>query len=1170
MSGHQHADDFRLRDHIKVKSVDLPTATRIAVFAWLARRLATRATPLFFVLLLVLGMPIAFVATTQTILAVGAGLAVVVYAANRHVKADERAARQWAGRMAMLPVLGTGWVMLWHVMHREGRDVVNETMLITYWLYACLTWAVVHTADLIGTHKGWERLQRDFAAVGKRAGLAGATVVRYVTTPVGWKRLIDVRGTGRTAAAIAKEQTVADQLAAAQGLAPGSVRVTASDDHAGYVEVNTYTTNPWAHPIPHPRGPEFAPSGRRSPDDSFPVGIDPETGEEIPFRIANDDGAVHWLIVAGTGGGKMLALDTPIPTPSGWTTMGEVKDGDLIFDETGAPTTVVKAHPITHGKPTYEVEFDDGSLIVACGEHLWATSTRAQRIATSPDRIASRGTTYYSIDQTARLAETVDRVLARPDRQVGMGELRGLIEPIVSSVVAPSIAEEIGSDGKVVVTVPYRDGTRPRTVSSYSLHRFAKALHERLTKVRMSERFADRTATSVVSTDQIRATLRTANGHANHSIVVAQALQYPEATLPLDPYLFGAWLGDGSSRAAQITSTDQEILDTFDAAGYPTKLHHGSRGIGYGIGGGFTARLRAAGMSLEPGCKHVPATYLRASIDQRRALLAGLLDTDGHCNDRGQVEFAVTHKPLADGFLELVLGLGYKATMRTRTVKAHNGIPGRASTAYTIKFTAGEVSPFRLARKVARHVPAAARSAAGRRYIVDVRPVESVPMRCLTVDGPSRLYLAGRTCIPTHNTNLINNIVEHLTDCTDEQGNPLVEVVMIDMLKGHKDAANWAPAVHRVYPGPDAVDGAIGALRRAAELIPERARLNGQRGLSKHVPTAAEPRVVVIVDEASSLLGRKDRYGDQARKYVQDIFRGGRSEGISLLLSGQRAVLAHLGVGDAKANAFGIVVLPVRKPGEMTLAIPDWQERGMPDMSKFGRGAKGVALVALDTKWWAGRMFALHDVMTVRRIAHGRVLAEHRRAVPGVSPRPPEPVTSSGDPLGLIEEPDLMREPPADGVDDPDPVDLPPDIDEHPGLRSLDAAVEMSASVERLRSITGWAAAREAARSPQERAMLVEAWRRRTVEADARTALPEAVNVTLRDLAITSEPRGFTRQDARRALNLAGASTGKETINRYLRVLVSQGHLRRSGYDAPGRGAPAIYRLAVKEIGDVA
>ena len=58
--------------------------------------------------------------------------------------------------------------------------------------------------------------------------------------------------------------------------------------------------------------------------------------------------------------GKALALDTPVPTPSGWRSMADLEPGDLVFDETGAPTAVVAATPPMTGRPCREVIFSDG------------------------------------------------------------------------------------------------------------------------------------------------------------------------------------------------------------------------------------------------------------------------------------------------------------------------------------------------------------------------------------------------------------------------------------------------------------------------------------------------------------------------------------------------------------------------------------------------------------------------------------------------------------------------------------------------------------------------------------------------------------------------------------------------------------------------------------------
>lgn len=73
--------------------------------------------------------------------------------------------------------------------------------------------------------------------------------------------------------------------------------------------------------------------------------------------------------------GKALALDTPLPTPAGWTTMGDVQAGDTLFDEFGEPCTVLEVHPVMHDHSCYRVTFSDGSSIVADAEHLWRTKT---------------------------------------------------------------------------------------------------------------------------------------------------------------------------------------------------------------------------------------------------------------------------------------------------------------------------------------------------------------------------------------------------------------------------------------------------------------------------------------------------------------------------------------------------------------------------------------------------------------------------------------------------------------------------------------------------------------------------------------------------------------------------------------------------------------------------
>jgi replicative DNA helicase len=150
--------------------------------------------------------------------------------------------------------------------------------------------------------------------------------------------------------------------------------------------------------------------------------------------------------------------------------------------------------------------------------------------------------------------------------------------------------------------------------------------------------------------------------------------------------------------------------------------------------------------------KHIPAEYLRASESQRRDLLAGLLDTDGTVTNTGSVQFTVTSRVLAFQVRELVLSLGYRCSIAARPVQ---GRTEASSTAYNVNFTTDD-DVFHLPRKALLHKELRAKSVTRRdcRFIVDVRSVESVPVRCIEVAAADHLYLAGETMIPTHNSTL--------------------------------------------------------------------------------------------------------------------------------------------------------------------------------------------------------------------------------------------------------------------------------------------------------------------------------------------------------------------------------------------------------------------------------
>ena len=79
-----------------------------------------------------------------------------------------------------------------------------------------------------------------------------------------------------------------------------------------------------------------------------------------------------------TGAGRGLANGTPIPTPDGWTTVGEIAVGQQAFDECGEPCTVVGVYPQGE-QPGCRVIFDDSSVLLAGTRHEWLTITDRQR-----------------------------------------------------------------------------------------------------------------------------------------------------------------------------------------------------------------------------------------------------------------------------------------------------------------------------------------------------------------------------------------------------------------------------------------------------------------------------------------------------------------------------------------------------------------------------------------------------------------------------------------------------------------------------------------------------------------------------------------------------------------------------------------------------------------------
>lgn len=230
-------------------------------------------------------------------------------------------------------------------------------------------------------------------------------------------------------------------------------------------------------------------------------------------------------------------------------------------------------------------------------------------------------------------------------------------------------------------------------------------------------------------------------------------VQYLARELPIDPYALGVILGDGHINAdghVQIT-TDKEILD--DIAPDSSRIWHESEGIELMTTSRWRRELVDLGLARHRSWeKFVPEMYLRAPEADRRALLAGLLDTDGSPMAQGGVEFTSTSEVLAEAVCELVESLGGIARRKGSrvTTYTHNGETrqGRPSWRVNVKLTE---DPFRLARKRLRWVEPI--KYLPKRLIASITPEPDEDSICIKIDRADGLYLT-RHHIVTHNTHV--------------------------------------------------------------------------------------------------------------------------------------------------------------------------------------------------------------------------------------------------------------------------------------------------------------------------------------------------------------------------------------------------------------------------------
>ncbi|WP_442545190.1 hypothetical protein ACSBOX_05810 [Arthrobacter sp. KN11-1C] len=258
------------------------------------------------------------------------------------------------------------------------------------------------------------------------------------------------------------------------------------------------------------------------------------------------------------------------------------------------------------------------------------------------------------------------------------------------------------------------------------------------------------------TTAELAAAVRvSAENAVNWAVDLSAPIAGDDIEAIIDPYVLGAWLGDGHTSSPTLTCFDQPILDEILAAGY--KIRARTATGHYGIIG-VIDKFRALNLL---GNKHIPSQYLRASFNQRLGILQGLMDTDGTVTAQGTCELSLCHVRLAADALELIRSLGIKCTSTPSNASYvdKNGNRKVTGTRHRMSFTTS-MPVFRLPRKLKR-LPTATRPTQGLLYITSVTKVESEKVRCISVEAADGMYLT-HAFIPTHTSPFTRNPVASL------------------------------------------------------------------------------------------------------------------------------------------------------------------------------------------------------------------------------------------------------------------------------------------------------------------------------------------------------------------------------------------------------------------------
>lgn len=261
----------------------------------------------------------------------------------------------------------------------------------------------------------------------------------------------------------------------------------------------------------------------------------------------------------------------------------------------------------------------------------------------------------------------------------------------------------------------------------------------------------DETGPSVKTTQQIIDSFNHGDrGDLNHSIPLSRPIDgVKKSPYNIDEcYYIGYWLGSGLFKYPYFISLSNQ--DAEEICQYFPIVEYNIDTTICKIDSNFAACIKELGL-VDNECFSEEIIYW--PIENRLAVLRGLMDSDGKCSEDSNVEFCNANKSIADGVSLLARSLGQNPSIYDGTANPHGNGCGSG---YRVCWKpAQNINPFRLKRKADRVSPNTLQEPKNHhRMIKSWRFVEYEPTTCISIDHKDKLFLLGESLIPTHNTRL--------------------------------------------------------------------------------------------------------------------------------------------------------------------------------------------------------------------------------------------------------------------------------------------------------------------------------------------------------------------------------------------------------------------------------